>query len=148
MPTADACKREIEGLHEFFVRWYRGEWDRSRFERVEAALAPSFERITPGGSIHGRETVLDGIESAYGSYEGETCEITIRNVTPVEIREDRALVRYEEWQRMGEDRTGRLSTVLFGAIDAADAGTSEVYTTTATGLEWRHLQETWLDSGE
>jgi hypothetical protein len=146
MPTADACKREIEGLHECFVRWYRGECDRPRFERVEAALAPSFERITPGGSVHEREVVLDGIESAYGSYDGETCEITIRNVTPVEIREDRALVRYEEWQRMGEDRTGRLSTVLFGAID--DASASGAHTTTATGLEWLHLQETWLDSGE
>ena len=139
MLTEDACGEEIETLHGFFVRWYRGEPDRDRFARVERALAPEFERITPEGAIAGRETVLAGVREGYNTYDPDSCDIEIRHVTPVEVHKDRALVRYEEWQTMDGETTGRLSTALFGP-SASQQGT-------ASGVEWRYLQETWLDGG-
>lgn len=139
MLTEDDCRAEIETLHGFFVRWYRGEPGRDRFARVERALAPGFERLTPEGSIAGRETVLASVREGYDTYDPDSCEIEIRNVTPVEVREDRALVRYEEWQTMDGETTGRLSTALFGPSDPEQG--------TASGVEWRYLQETWLDNG-
>jgi len=140
MLTADACRQEIETLHEFFVRWYRGELADEEFERVERALAPAFVMVGPDGSITERDAILASIRDGYDTYDPDACGIDIRNVTPVEIREDRALVRYEEWQTMDGETTGRLSTALFGPGDG-DAATD-------SGVEWRYLQETWLDDGE
>jgi len=58
-------EREIEGLHDFFVDWYCVELDKAAFSRVESALSPEFERISPDGTIQGRDAVLDGIRSSY-----------------------------------------------------------------------------------
>jgi hypothetical protein len=90
------CEREIETLHDLFVRWYRGEADRDEFERLERALGDSFEMVAPDGSVSDRETVLDGIRSAYDTRTG--FDIEIRNVELVERIDEHALVRYEEWQ--------------------------------------------------
>jgi Uncharacterized protein conserved in bacteria len=90
------CQREIETLHDLFVRWYRGEAERDEFERLERALADSFEMVSPDGRVSDRETVLDGIRTAYDTRTG--FDIEIRNVELVARVDEHALVRYEEWQ--------------------------------------------------
>jgi hypothetical protein len=72
MLTEDDCRAEIETLHGFFLRWYRGEPGRDRFARVERALAPGFERLTPEGSIAGRETVLASVRESYDTYDPDS----------------------------------------------------------------------------
>lgn len=125
-------EREVESLHAFFGAWYRGELSSERFARVETALAPSFERVTPDGTIQDRETVLAGVEAARGEHT-EAFEIGIEDFELIDRTDGRALVRYVERQTPGDDR---LSAALF------DAGTPE------SGAEgrpsWLYLQETWL----
>jgi hypothetical protein len=144
MPSLAACRREIEALHAFFVRWYCGRAARAAFDRVEHALGNSFERISPEGTIHGRAAVLAGIQESYDAHED--FEIEIRNVERVAVTDDHALVRYEEWQTTPDGTNGRLSTALFVPVDPAGTGASSTDNTTQPAATWQHLQETWLDA--
>ena len=125
-------EREVESLHAFFGAWYRGELSSERFARVETALAPSFERVTPDGTIQDRETVLAGVEAARDEHT-KAFEIEIENFEMIDRTDGRALVRYVERQTPGDDR---LSAALF------DAGTPE--SGTEGQPSWLYLQETWL----
>ncbi|WP_436902006.1 DUF4440 domain-containing protein [Halovenus halobia] len=128
LSTAD-CEREIRELHDCFVELYTGL--REDIERVEQALGPDFRLVHPSGERSDRETVLDGIRSQKDSYGPSEFDIEIRNVDAIEVREDRALVSYEEWQTTPDEQTGRLSTAYFVPSERVAA-------------EWRYLQETWL----
>ena len=134
MPTFETCRREIEGLHSFFVRWYAGTADREEFTRLERALAPEFEMVSPTGDRSDRAGVLDWIRESYGREEPGTFDIEIRNVELVRSLDDHALVRYEEWQREHGDENGRISTVLLHEAESAPEG-----------LEWIDLHETALE---
>jgi hypothetical protein len=139
--TADDCEREIRALHDFFVAWYCGTCDEGAFARLERALAPAFERVAPDGSVAAREDVLDGVRDTYDDYD--SFEIEIRNVEPVLLETDRALLRYDEWQTTRSGQNGRRSSVLFGAPDGDSAEESAPF------ARWLHLHETWLeDPGE
>lgn len=138
MLTATVCEREIRELHAFFVEYYAGE--RDDFDRLEGALGERFELIHPRGETASRDAVLDGIRDTYDTYEPGTFDIEIHDVEPIEILDERALVRYEEWQTSPDGTTGRLSTVYFAA--------PETGTDSPPHAEWRHLQETWLDAPE
>lgn len=137
MPDRSSCKTEIESLHEFFVEWYAGQRAESEFDRLERALAPGFEMVTPDGERLGRETVLEGIREDHGRDEPGEFDIEVRNVEVVERVEEYATVRYEEWQETDDGTTGRISTVLFREDSAAPGG-----------LAWVDLHETWLESSE
>lgn len=134
MPDRTDYEAEIEALHDFFVEWYCGECDQEAFETVQRALGDSFERVAPDGSIDSREEILESVRGAYDAYEPGAFEIEIRDVVVVESMDDRALVRYEEWQSAPSGTNGRLSTVLFATADS--------------GITWRYLQETWLEPPE
>lgn len=123
------CEREIRELHEVFVDFYTGQ--RGDIERVEQALGTDFRLVHPSGEVSDRETVLEGIRAQENSYAPGEFDIEIRNVDAIEVRENRALVSYEEWQTALDEQTGRLSTAYFAPSGTVDA-------------EWRYLQETWL----
>ncbi len=130
MPSERDCEREIRELHDCFVEFYTGQ--REDTERVDQALGPDFRLVYPSGERTDREAVIDGIRSQKNRYVPGEFDIEIRNVEPIEIREDRALVSYEEWQTTPNEQTGRLSTAYFAPSEQVAA-------------EWRYLQETWLD---
>jgi hypothetical protein len=129
-------RSEIESLHAFFVDWYTGVADSDAFDHLETVLGPDFEMVTPDGEVHDRDTILAGIRESHGSYDLGRFDIDIRNVEVIEQYGEVTLVRYEEWQDY-EETTGRLSTAVFGP-PRASAGERTV--------EWRYLQETWLDT--
>lgn len=136
MDDADAlglanCRREIEELHAFFVGWYAGE--RGDFERMERAIGPGFEMVTPDGDRLNREAVLSMVRGGRGKHADAAFDIEVRNVAAVDAGPDHALVRYEEWQTDPEGEDGRLSTVLFRPDGDAPRG-----------LAWAGLHETWL----
>lgn len=137
MSSVDDYRAEIESLHTFFVEWYTGVVERDTFETVEDALAPSFEMVTPGGEVHDRTAIVDAIRESYDTYDTGAFDIEIRNVEVVDRYGEVTLVRYEEWQEDTEGTTGRLSTVLFSP---AQDSTGDHQT-----VEWRYLQETWLE---
>lgn len=134
MPTMEACRREIETLHAFFIDWYGATVDRDAFGRLADALAPEFTMITPEGSRQDRETVLEWVRGAYGRDASGTFDIEIRNVDQIASLDDHALVRYEEWQRDQETETGRVSTVLLREASPAPEG-----------LHWVDLHETLVE---
>lgn len=134
MPSEALCRHEIESLHEFFVDWFTGQTPADTFDRIEGALAPDFEMVTPAGTRRDYGDVVDAIRDDYAAYEPGTFDIDIRNVT---MRCDvgyHSLVRYEEWQDTPDGSTGRLSTVLFE--DDPDAPGK---------VRWLDVHETWLD---
>lgn len=136
MLSATECEREIRQLHDFFVGYYTGT--REDFERVEEALGSGFELVHPSGEISSRDDVLAGIEDNADSHDSGDFDIEIRNVDPVERGENRALLRYEEWQTTPEGTTGRLSTAYFAPAEAASVASAE----------WWYLQETWIETAD
>lgn len=142
MPTRPTCRREIEGLHAFFVDWYDGVVDRGAFARMERAIGPDFVMVTPAGTVLDRQAVLGMVREGYGRTAGEGFDIEIRDVEVVHAGDETTLARYEEWQSTGEEREegeerdeeGRLSTALF----RADADAPE-------GVEWLSLHETAIE---
>jgi hypothetical protein len=135
MPSHATCRREIESLHAFFVEWYTGRTERDTYDRVERALVPDFEMVTPDGSRREYTDVVDAIKGRYASRDPGAFEIEIRNVETRREVGDHRLVRYEEWQTTPDGTTGRLSTVLFESDSAAPGD-----------VVWLDLQETWLDA--
>ena len=133
-PLETACKREIEQLHDFFVGWYEGRLDEGEFERMERAMGEGFEMVTPGGERLGREEVLEMVRAGRDQHGDGNFDIEIRNVESVESGPGIRLVRYEEWQRTGEEETGRISTACFRADEDAPGG-----------VVWTDLHETWLE---
>lgn len=140
MALSDDAVTEVRDLHEFFQSWFRGEADCEAFDHPTESLAGDFRMVSPDGTESARETVLDGIESARNS-ETESDPpfvIEIRNPTVRHETDGHCQVRYEEWQRRGENWNARLSTALFRRDDDAP-----------NGVVWVDLHETWLDeSGE
>lgn len=125
------CEREIIELHEFFQSWYRGET--RDFSRVEQALHPDFNLISPKGVVRTREQLLQEIHRGGGGRAGADFEIWITNCTCRVVEFGLALMTYEEWQRLDDRKAGRLSSALF-----------RVKAETPNGVEWMHLHETWL----
>ena len=139
MLSVTDCEREIEELHALFVRWYRGQADRHEFDRVERALGGSFELVSPDGLVSDRETVLAGIREQHDSRAGFNIEI--RNIKPIDVDGNRAVVRYEEWQSGSTGgETGRLSTALFVPPKTTDGDPD-----TRPAARGLHPQGKWLE---
>ncbi|MFC7069907.1 DUF4440 domain-containing protein [Halobaculum lipolyticum] len=134
MPTTDACRAEIQRLHDCFVAWFTGASDGDDVAAVADALHPDFELVTPDGTRSDRASVLGSIRAAHGREEPGSFDIDIRNVEVVHRVDDHATVRYEEWQETPDGTTGRVSTALLR--EAADA---------PGGLVWLDLHETWIE---
>lgn len=139
MVSLEMCRRDVRALHAFFVDWYAGEADSDAFGDFERALGEDFEMITPDGEILEREAVLAMVADGRGQYDPGEFDIEIRNVSLVESFEDRTLTRYEEMQTGPIGREIRVSTVLLAP------GPERSVLSGGQPIEWRYLQETWLD---
>ena len=137
MPSRSTCRAEIETLHEFFVDWYTGTIDSDAFDRLEGALAPGFEMVTPDGVRRDRTAVVTGIREDYNRDDSGTFSIEITNVELIWRMDDCATVRYEEWQETTAGTTGRLSTALFDSVEQSSTAQSTP--------RWRYVHETWLE---
>lgn len=133
MPIHEACRIEIDALHQCFEAWFNGRVPRNAetFDRIDTALGAAFVIVLPQGGKVERAPLLKGLYDAHGSRQG--IRIWIENVQVLE--EDRALViaEYEEWQEEGGETTSRHSTVVFRRNDG-----------NPNGLEWFRVHETWF----
>lgn len=134
MPSVTPYQREIETIHEFFVDWYDGAVPESAFQRMELAMAPDLEMVSPDAGRLDRQAVLAAVRNGYDRDEPEDFEIDIRDVSLLEAAEDHVLVQYEEWQRIDGDWEGRVSV----AVLRDDAEAPE-------GIVWSYVQSTMLD---
>jgi hypothetical protein len=130
---ANAAASEVHGLHEFFMRWFRGDIaEGSGIERVTAALSAEFRMVAPNGLALGREDVLAGLRHARALRPADFT-IVISGAEVIWSDADHALVVYIERQASAGGMSERRSTAFFTRQPAAP-----------NGVQWRHLQETWV----
>lgn len=134
MQIHEACRSEIDTLHQCFEAWFNGRVPRTAeaFSRIDTALAETFVIVMPQGSKVERAPLLKGLYEAHTGRQG--IRIWIERVRVLE--EDRALVvaEYEEWQTEGGETTSRHSTAVFRRNGEKP-----------NGLEWLRVHETWFD---
>ena len=134
-PLARAAVAEIEASHDFFVRWFLGTATRDEFDLWLTTTHPEFRLTTPGGDMLDRAAIVPWIEGAFGSMT-ERFEIGIEDVELVHASGDAVLLIYVERQYRDGRITRRRSMALFLGDEAAPRG-----------VVWRHLQETWMQTG-
>lgn len=127
------ASEEIVDLHRFFVAWYNtatsGGVD---FNRCQAAFGDGFHIITPTGGVFDRTQTIEMVRSNHATFDGDF-EIAIEDIEARWQSGDALLVTYVEVQWRGGEHSRRLATALFTESASAPCG-----------VEWRHLQETWL----
>ena len=133
---ADKAWQEVVELHDFFFSWMRGDAPAGDFSRAEAAIGKDFRMISPDGTIDESAAVIAWIKGAHGSRPAPFT-IAVRDPRTIWAGEGAVLLEYTEQQYRDGKPTRRRSTALFVANPAAPCG-----------LEWRHLQETWMDAAE
>jgi hypothetical protein len=129
------ARQEVVELHDFFVAWLRGEAPAGDFSRAEASIGSGFRMISPDGKIEESAAVLAWIRGAHGT-RPSPFTIAVLDHRTIWAGEDAALLEYTEQQYRDGRTTRRRSTALFVANPAAPRG-----------VEWRHLQETWMEAG-
>ena len=138
-PTLFECaKAEIISLHRFFATWYNaGKADKLDFSRFEQAIGAGFRMVVPdSGKILDRDAVLAYVRNNRGSFRGEFI-IEIEDVNAGWEAENVVVVTYIEAQFRGGQWSRRRASALFSRSSSA-----------LNGVEWRHLQETWLQTPE
>jgi hypothetical protein len=130
---ADLAWQEVVALHAFFETWLRESESVMDFSEVEAAIAKGFWMISPDGKMDEREAVLTWIRDARGS-RGPDFTIVALDPRAIWASDAAVLLEYTEQQYRDGRTTRRRSTALFLASPAAPRG-----------VEWRHLQETWME---
>jgi hypothetical protein len=127
----------VTALHAFFVAWFRDKGGAvSDFSRCEAAFAPDLRMIGPDGRAHARDAILRQIRDARGTV-GEDFNIRILDGRTIWADGNAILLEYVEEQYRDGRTTRRRSTALLSrALQAPH------------GMEWRHLQETWMDAAQ
>lgn len=128
---------EIIELHRFFQHWFNGELpdNDESFSRFSDVMAPGFEIVSPNGRWTDRDSLIAALRSSHGQWkdQGEPGKIRIEHYRLMHTEGPLALVTYEEWQEVGGESRGRLSTALFKMREG-----------TPNGVEWLHVHETWL----
>ena len=128
---------EINELHRFFQHWFNGELpdNDESFSRFSDVMATGFEIVSPNGRWTDRESLIAALRNSYGQWENEggPGKIWIERYRLMHTEGPLAMVTYEEWQEVGGESRGRLSTALFRLRDGAP-----------NGVEWLHVHETWL----
>ena len=127
-------ENEIIELHQFFQDWYNNQLPLTdeNFSRCASVLAPEFTIIFPSGENVLYQPLLERLHKAHGTHN--VIRIWIENIQVLYHFDDLALATYEEWQRIENKVTVRLSSVLFKANEP-----------TPNGLLWLHVHETWIN---
>lgn len=128
---------EVIELHQFFQDWFTGRLMNTdeNFNRFSSVIAEDFEHISPEGLETNRDDLIYGLKKAHTSRANseKPYRVWIKNVRIRAVDDGIFIVSYEEWQESKGETRGRLSTALFREKPA-----------TPNGVEWLHVQETWL----
>lgn len=131
----ERCVAEVEELHRFFEEWFAGSVEQTGkgLQRFIGVLADDFELISPDGIQIGRVALIGRIRKAHGIHRDHNARNQVEAIRVRAVGPGLYLVSYEEWQQRDGSPRGRLSSALL----RERAGTPN-------GLEWVHVQETWL----
>lgn len=136
-PLTQACALEVEALHRFFEEWFTGRLENTEeeFSRLEGALAPGFEIVTPGGATLDRASLIKSLRAAHGkevaSPDSKTpFRIWTRPLSVRSLSADFMIVQYEEWQERAGEARGRISSAVLERVSPSR-------------MRWHHVHETW-----
>lgn len=133
----ERASAEIIAFHEFFVGWYDSATaDETDFGRCELALGEGFQMIPPTGRVFDRAATIALIRANRATYNGDF-SITIEDIKPGWQTDDTVVVTYVEAQSRAGKASRRQASALFTTSSSAPLG-----------VQWRHLQETWLQAPE
>lgn len=137
MTRSEAVREEIVQLHEFFEGWFTGQLPDTdaAFRRFSDVMAAEFVLVSPDGEESTRTDLIERLRGAHRS--DPDIEIRVEQVRTIAGGDELILARYEEIQESGQERTRRLSTVVFRRAPGAP-----------NGLEWVRVHETWAASPE
>jgi hypothetical protein len=128
---------EIIAFHEFFVGWYDAATaDVPDFSRCENVLGEGFQMIPPAGRVFDRAATLDLIRTNRATFDGDF-SIDIEDIRAGFETDDSIVVTYVEVQCRSGVWSLRQASALFTKSSSAPSG-----------VQWRHLQETWLQAPE
>jgi hypothetical protein len=127
----EAWNREIVELHEFFEGYFLGAIDADDVGRLEAALAPDFTIVGPGGRESTRAQTVAAIREAHA--HTSRLKVTITDARLLDDLPDVVIARYVEHHELAGTTNERLSTVVFSRAPEMP-----------NGLRWRTVHETWL----
>lgn len=131
-----ACRKEIERLHEFFVQWFTATIPKEAFgEACLQAFSPNMSMIPPSGKALDHSQLIQGLLERYACHEGKQFSIEISGMNVILQQDELCIVTYEERQLLNGEETCRTSTATFR--NRPD---------TPCGVEWVHLQETWMNT--
>ncbi len=135
--TIDArCIVEVQELHRFFQVWFAGEVADTdeEFGRFSQTIADTFTIVGPDGGVTDCATIKQALRNAHSA---GPFEIWIENPQVRALGDGVMLVLYEEWQIRESNKTARQSSALFRPKPQAP-----------NGVEWLHVHETWIGSGQ
>lgn len=133
----ERASTEIIAFHEFFVGWYDAPTAAGTdFDRCELAFGDGFQMIPPTGRVFDRAETIELIRANRASFNGDF-SIAIEDIRPGFETEDTIVVTYVEAQCRSGVRSRRQASALFTTSSSAPSG-----------VQWRHLQETWLQAPE
>ena len=126
-----AAIEEVVDLHRFFQDWLGGlgPAGEEHFQRLDRALAPDFELVSPGGATLSRAALMESLRTAYGD-RGSHFRLWVERVEGRELVPGLYLVTYQEWQAIEAKERGRVSTAILSTV--------------GSGIRWQHVHETWL----
>ncbi|MBL0371988.1 hypothetical protein JJB09_08105 [Rhizobium sp. KVB221] len=137
MNLFDRASAEIIALHRFFVAWFdkvtSADADFSRFDQ---SMGDGMQMIAPSGAILDRQALVGYVRDCRDTFDGDF-SIDISDIRPVWESDDAIVVSYIEKQQRKGVKTARRATALFTKSSSAPSG-----------VEWRHLHETWMQTAE
>lgn len=128
-------RTEVIEAHRFFTEWFTGvipDTD-AAWSALEDTMAPDFALVSPHGVAIPRDELLKGIRANHGQHAKTEFKIWIENFECRHIDGHVVIVTYEEWQTLGDETRGRLSTAIFERNPAMP-----------NHVRWLHVHETWL----
>jgi len=129
----NAAAQEVITLHSLVKSWYRGdaEANPAQLERFLTHFHPAFSMDTPQGCRHGRDAFAKYLAAAYGTEA--RINITVDDIKLSQLSPDMAVVHFNEYRVVNNQRQVRQSTAVFSR--GADGNP-----------QWRSLKKTIIDS--
>jgi hypothetical protein len=145
----ELARREVIGLHDFFIAWFRPmtpDMAALALERCAAALAPDFRQIGPDGQVYPRDMLLRRLAAARACRPAGFV-IEVEDIRPIWQSDAGILLDYVERQYCLEpSKAGVVSGETHGETRRRSTAFFTLSATAPQGVVWRHLQETWLQA--
>ncbi len=136
----DRIAIEIAELHVFFEEWLSGRAAPrapDAFERLEAALAPDFELLSPDGGRRGRAELVEWLRASHGARRAPDFAIRVSAVGARHLGASLWLATYVEHHVADGARTARRSSAVIELPAALEGAPARPL--------WRHVHETWIE---